>query len=37
MKIVLINNHSVLNAGDYAILLQTLQLLHNAFPQAEIA
>jgi colanic acid/amylovoran biosynthesis protein len=37
MKIVLINNHSVLNAGDYAILLQTLQLLHNAFPQAEIS
>lgn len=36
MKIVVINNHSVLNAGDYAILLQTLRLLHNAFPHAEI-
>lgn len=36
MKIVVINNHSVLNAGDYAILLQTLRLLHNAFPQAEL-
>ncbi len=36
MKIVLINNHSVLNAGDYAILLQTLRLLHTAFPRAEI-
>lgn len=37
MKIVLINNHSVLNAGDYAILLQTLNLLHAAFPQADIS
>ncbi|WP_298818498.1 polysaccharide pyruvyl transferase family protein, partial [uncultured Chloroflexus sp.] len=36
MKIVLINNHSVLNAGDYAILLQTLHLVHGAFPEAEI-
>lgn len=36
MKIVLINNHSILNSGDFAILLQTLHLLHNTFPQAEI-
>jgi colanic acid/amylovoran biosynthesis protein len=36
MKILLINNHSILNAGDYAILLQTLRLLHQAFPDAEI-
>ncbi|WP_298402476.1 polysaccharide pyruvyl transferase family protein [uncultured Chloroflexus sp.] len=34
MKIVVINNHSVLNAGDYAILLQTLRILHGALPQA---
>ena len=37
MKIVLIKNHSLLNAGDYAILLQTLNLLHAAFPQADIS
>lgn len=36
MKIILINNHSILNAGDYGILLQSLRLLEMAFPQADI-
>jgi colanic acid/amylovoran biosynthesis protein len=36
MKIVLLNNHSVLNAGDHAILLETLAVLDAAFPHAEI-
>lgn len=36
MNIVLLNNHSVLNAGDHAILLQTLALLGEAFPGAHV-
>lgn len=37
MKIVILNNHSILNAGDYAILLETLALLEASFPGAQVA
>ncbi|GAB4204407.1 MAG: polysaccharide pyruvyl transferase family protein [Roseiflexaceae bacterium] len=36
MKILLINNHSLDNAGDYAILIETLRVLERAFPGAQI-
>jgi colanic acid/amylovoran biosynthesis protein len=36
MNILLLNNHSVLNAGDHAILLETLRLLDAAFPGAQV-
>lgn len=36
MKILLINQNSVLNLGDFAIYLETLRLLEAAFPGAEI-
>ncbi|HWQ14256.1 MAG TPA: polysaccharide pyruvyl transferase family protein, partial [Roseiflexaceae bacterium] len=37
MNVVLLNNHSVLNAGDHAILLETLDLIERAFPGARVA
>lgn len=37
MNILLINNHSVENAGDYAICLETLRVLEQSFPGARIA
>ncbi|MDP9314549.1 MAG: polysaccharide pyruvyl transferase family protein [Chloroflexota bacterium] len=36
MKVLLINNHSVLNVGDHAILVETLRLLQAGVPQVEI-
>jgi colanic acid/amylovoran biosynthesis protein len=36
LKILLINNHSLLNAGDYAILAETLRMLEERFPEAQI-
>ncbi len=36
MKILLINNHSLDNAGDHAILIETLRVLEQAFPGAQI-
>lgn len=37
MNVLLINQNSVLNLGDFAIHLETLRLVHAAFPDAEIA
>jgi polysaccharide pyruvyl transferase WcaK-like protein len=37
MNIVLLNNHSLLNAGDHAILLETLDVLEQAFPGARVS
>jgi colanic acid/amylovoran biosynthesis protein len=37
MNILLINNHSVQNAGDHAIVQEALRLLHTTFPTAQIA
>ena len=37
MNILLINNHSIENAGDYAILLETLRVLEQSFPGARVA
>jgi colanic acid/amylovoran biosynthesis protein len=36
MNILLLNNHSVLNAGDHAILLETLAVLDTVFPHARV-
>src|SRR4051812_41384590 len=36
LKLLLINNHSLLNAGDYAILAETLRMLEARFPAAQI-
>lgn len=36
MKILLVNNHSLENAGDHAILIETLRVLERAFPNAQI-
>jgi colanic acid/amylovoran biosynthesis protein len=36
VKILLLNNHSLLNAGDHAILRETLRLLEQRFPGAQI-
>ena len=36
LKLLLINNHSLLNAGDYAILTETLRMLEERFPEAQI-
>jgi colanic acid/amylovoran biosynthesis protein len=37
MNILLINNHSVQNVGDHAIVQEALRLLHTTFPNAQIA
>jgi colanic acid/amylovoran biosynthesis protein len=37
VKVLLINNHSVLNVGDHAILVETLRMLRVGLPEAEIA
>lgn len=36
MSVLLINNHSLLNAGDHAILRETLRMLHAAMPGAQV-
>ena len=36
LKLLLINNHSLLNAGDYAIFTETLRMLEARFPEAQI-
>ena len=36
VNILLINNHSLCNAGDHAILAETLRLLEERFPEARV-